>query len=64
LGEWGPAIEEGGADLEDLEDLRDLFYIVMKGVTFWICFKKSTVSHHMGVQRAFALPLGNVVDVT
>jgi hypothetical protein len=62
LGERETAIEEGGADLEDL---RDLFsYTVIEGVTFGNYFKNQLFSHHMGVQKAFALSLGKVVEVT
>jgi hypothetical protein len=60
LGEKKPAIEE---KLADLEDLRDLFNSY-ECVPFGICFTKSTVSNSMGVQRAFALSLEKVVDVT
>jgi hypothetical protein len=54
-------MEEGRTDLEDL---RDLFsYTVRVGVRFGKYFKISIVSHHTGVQRAFALSLGKVVEV-
>jgi len=54
-------MEEGGANLEDL---IDLFTHLVVGVALGNCFKKLTASHHMGVQKAFALSLGKVVDVT
>ena len=61
MGEKKPAIEE---ELADLEDLRDLFYIVMNEYIFDLFRKINCFQTPWRVQRAFALSLEKVVYVT